>query len=215
MTARRRKLQLVVLAVGGLAMLCSLGDALNYSRVRLDRLIVEAMIIAVAVLVAEALITWWPTTRQTPAAQDEHEGGVGPGSPAIQALAESPSQHKDLPVRWLEFYTYVRIPLGIAMSLILCARTIALCYQDVGYVTLSVGLTLFDCALGSFLLVGLHRRRLWGWTLNWVVLAAEPVLRPIAQVDNALQYAIFLVGGILFWLIPNAIYFYKRKYLFL
>jgi hypothetical protein len=56
-------------------------------------------------------------------------------------------------------------------------------------------------------LVGLRRRRLWAWWLNWIVLVLL-AMRFLAIPGNPG----FIVGGA--WFLLNARYFYRRKLLF-
>lgn len=121
---------------------------------------------------------------------------------------------KGLPIRWLNFYVYVRIPLGILISVVSGLASFALYPDDPAVLLFVLGLTAFDLCLAIFLLIGLHRRRLWGWRLNWFVLVLEVLLRPLDKAEDATMYFAFLIAAALFWLLPNAIYFKKRRHLF-
>ena len=130
-------------------------------------------------------------------------------SPALDTKAE-----KALPIRWLNFYVYVRIPAGIVLSLPYALVAIAMYADDYTTGVRSLILTLFDVCVSVFLFIGLHRRRLWGWRLNWIVMVLEVLLRPLERAENAIMYFFFLAAGALFWFLPNAIYFKKRRCLF-
>ncbi len=126
---------------------------------------------------------------------------------------EAQLEEKGLPIQWLNFYVNVRIPLGIVVSVI-GLIVFALSANDPIAVIVTLILTAFDICLSIFLFIGLRRRRLWGWRLNWVVLVLEVLLRPLDEADDLTMYVVFLVAAALFWLLPNTIYFKKRRYLF-
>ena len=133
---------------------------------------------------------------------------------------------QELPTNWLNFYVGVRIPLGIGIAVI---RGMAASYAalfGVGAFAASAapevrafGLstlitTPFDICLAVLVFVGLRRRRLWGWWLNWFVLVLETLGRPLDMADNVTMYPVFLIAVALLWFLPNAIYFKKRRNLF-
>ena len=116
---------------------------------------------------------------------------------------------------WLNFYVYVRIPLGILLSLIQGIPAGFLAYPlQPSVVVFTLAFAVFDICLAIFLLIGLHRRRLWGWKLNWFVLVLEVFVRPIGKMDDAVVYFTIVTGLALVWFLPNAIYFKKRRHLF-
>jgi hypothetical protein len=100
---------------------------------------------------------------------------------------KEPEEEKGLPIRWLNFYVNVRLPLGILFSVI-GLIVFALSAND----TISLLVTLIDTGfsicLFIFLFIGLHRRRLWGWRLNWFVLVLEVMLRPLDKADDLTMY---------------------------
>jgi hypothetical protein len=75
-------------------------------------------------------------------------------------------------------------------------------------------ITWIDFAVANLLFIGLHRMTLWGWRLNWVVLALEVLLRPLDRAESLSHYLLFAIAGFFLWFIPNAIYFKKRRHLF-
>jgi len=141
--------------------------------------------------------------------------------PEIQSIIKEEAERrreaqlgeKGLSVRWLNFYVNVRIPLGIVVSVI-GLIVFALSANDTIALIVALIFTAFDICLSIFLFIGLRRRRLWGWRLNWFVLVLEVLLRPLDEADDLTMYVVFLVAAALFWLLPNAIYFKKRRYLF-
>ena len=126
---------------------------------------------------------------------------------------EAQVEEKGFSNRWLDFYVNVRIPLGIVVSVI-GLIVFALSVNDPIALLVTLIFTAFDICLSIFLFIGLHRRRLWGWRLNWFVLVLEVLLRPLDKADDLTMYVVFLVAAALFWFLPNAIYFKKRRCLF-
>jgi hypothetical protein len=76
-------------------------------------------------------------------------------------------------------------------------------------------------AIGLVVLaVGLHRRRLWAWRgiwyllgIDWLLFALSPVSPPISM--NPLDWWFLRFAGFgLAWVLPNFVYFKKRRALF-
>jgi len=130
--------------------------------------------------------------------------------PALEAESD-----KHLPIRWLNFYVDI-IPVGIVLSVVLVVYALAhgLYSDDPTSVPFILIFTALKVCLGVFLFVGLHRRRLWGWRLNWFVLVLVVLLGPLGRAEDSTTYFLFLIAVALLWLLPNAIYFKKRRYLF-
>lgn len=124
------------------------------------------------------------------------------------------AQDKRLGTAWLTFYVYGRLPLGILLTVAEYTSFRAL-YADEP-VTRSVGTVIvgFTLLLLVFLFIGLHLRKLWGWWLNWFVLVYDLVLRSFEKADDPAMFVGLLVVLGLIWLLPNAIYFGKRRCLF-
>ena len=122
--------------------------------------------------------------------------------------ASSKAEPEKLKTRWLRFWTYVYLPLS-------CLAILG--QEGNGIVFVVLGQIVFTI----FVFVGLKRRRKWGWWLNWGVIALHwkrtIEVGPIENyfnVENLLGLiAVFLLGGLI-WVLPNSIYFYKRRVLF-
>jgi hypothetical protein len=159
---------------------------------------------------------------------EEIGDACGGGTPATQQAesSEESEAERDLPINWLNFYVGVRIPVGIGIAVI---RGVAASYAALrgvgafgadatseirafGLSTLIV--TPFEVCVAICLFVGLRRRCLWGWWLNWCVLVLETLGRPLDMADDGTMYPVFLIAVALLWLLPNAIYFKKRSGLF-
>lgn len=114
---------------------------------------------------------------------------------------------QEIPIKWLNFYTYFRLPAGVVLGLIQ-----AFVIGESKVIFLSIILSL----LPIFVFIGLRNRRLWGWKLNWVLLGLEALAFPLQleQVDSISLYLVFIVLICLVWVLPNYIYFKKRRHLF-
>lgn len=171
------------------------------------------------------IITNYSTTQPPPLPKHEkEESAEKPEAPKPDSFASSeealfsdkpqkePITEMGMKVGWLNFYTYIRIPLSILLSIGYVIHTFLL--GNLNYSLLVSFITAIEIGFSIFLLIGLHKRRLWGWWLNWFSLVGEVLLGPLAKAKTAEEYYIYIVAAALFWLIPNAIYFMKRYKLF-
>ena len=115
-----------------------------------------------------------------------------------------------LPMQWFKFYTYVRIPLGILYVLFVAPFQIAQATSRT-VAAVIVAIAAVDVVLLLFLFFGLHRRRLWGWRLNWFVLALETLLFPLLGVRDVTSMITMFLVALALWFWPNATYFRERK----
>jgi len=108
-------------------------------------------------------------------------------------------------ILWFNFYVYFRIPFTIMIGIILLSLGGLVALFLVIYLTIFV-----------ILFWGLKKRRLWAWKMNFVVLILEAIIAAFGKFDGTIDsIVVIILGGGLFWLLPNWIYFKKRKYLFL
>ena len=142
-------------------------------------------------------------TQNCPDAKDEI--GIEP-----VALKKAGQSLDELSVKWLWFYTYIRIPLGI-LSMLASMPESGNLYDPRG---IERSIALSAIAFSVLLFIGLHKRKLWGWRLNWVSLGLEVFLVPLGRTENIVTYVIFVAALICVWFVPNAIYFEKRRHLF-
>jgi hypothetical protein len=113
-------------------------------------------------------------------------------------------------ISWLNFWTYFRLPAGLVLFGLyghLYARS------PLGIIYLAYFVVV------AATVVGLHERSLWGWKLNWVVLFGEWLLMPLRTIRFESQeffgsYSIMLVMLGIVWVLPNFIYFKKRRCVF-
>ena len=118
----------------------------------------------------------------------------------------------DLPVSWIKFYNYWLIPGAVFRNLVIIPFTQEIKYGIPSNTLFIIGLI---CSIPLFFLfIGLRKRRLWGWKLNWVILVAGVLLIPLDYAGTVIIYLIGVVFGLLVWFLPNYFYFKKRRPLF-
>lgn len=118
----------------------------------------------------------------------------------------------DLPLSWMEFYNYWLIPVAIFKNLVIIPLT-----QETKYGIPSDTLFIMGLIISIplvFLFIGLRKRRLWGWKLNWFILVAGVLLNPLNIAEDVIIYLAGVAFGFLVWFLPNYIYFKKRRRLF-
>jgi len=115
------------------------------------------------------------------------------------------------PMNWFCFYTYFQLPCGVI--------DILNEFDKMGKVSF-FGLGLIALIVAVF--IGLHKRKLWGWYLNWVLFAIGVLTKilfyPVGdlggtQFEKIGFFAGCLLAGLLYTL-ANVMYFWKRKVLF-
>ena len=114
-----------------------------------------------------------------------------------------------MPVKWYFFYTYVRLPLGIMLSIVLVF-------------TMKGGLELaMNGAAIAFeiaVLIGLLSFKEWGLNLNIILLLLEAYSRaaadPGGEVHRGTEFWVRMGILVVIWFVPNIIYFEKRRRLF-
>ena len=117
--------------------------------------------------------------------------------------------------KWLWFYTYIRLPLSILLSL-----NQLITAKDISFLVGLIGMGLIILLICNY--VGLSRRTAWGYKLNWYVLVIECLLFPFEPdlPPNYIELTPLLylaLAGLCFliWFYPNLIYFTKRRDLFI
>lgn len=154
-----------------------------------------------------------PTPSPPPTGSAHATGMDVPQQPSALAA----ELDKSLPIRWLNFYVYFRIPASIVLSVIYGLLIFALYSVDTTVALFALFALIFIAAyicLAVFLFVGLHRRRRWGWKLNWFLLGLDFLLGALGYPGRVIIH-FFSVGVLAFgWLLPNVIYFKKRRHLF-
>lgn len=113
-----------------------------------------------------------------------------------------------LGTKWLKFWNYFSLPVGG----ILCIFFI-FAFPEPKYVFGGLSYLHF------YLAYGLHRRQLWAWQLNWVMIVVTWIAGSIpdffaSAIDFWAKYfVVFLILGV-FWMWPNYVYWKKRRILF-
>lgn len=123
---------------------------------------------------------------------------------------------KELPIRWLFFYTYIVLPLKIITSPVNILadydRMVEAGYKASINPSAFIPIAFIDIFI-CFVIYGLHKKRLWGWICNWLFLG----LMIFSGYNPRISLGANIVAVILIFLIfflPNYFYFKKRKYLF-
>lgn len=113
--------------------------------------------------------------------------------------------------RWLTFWISTVLPAVVVFSWLRVAASGFADASDVSQVTVKSVLCLATSN-------GLWRRRRWAWYVNWVVMLGLPLMALLMYTNLALEsegVEVLVASGVLgAWLVPNAIYFYKREHLF-
>ncbi len=150
-----------------------------------------------------------PPAAQAPASRGTGEPaelrhtpyGIGGAVGASAAVAPR------LRTAWLDLYTWAGI--------LVCGMTII-----IAFLPIDVKNTPFEiaCAIISIVpLIALKRRSYLGWLANWLVLSLITAWLVVPTVAELGWRPGAVIGGIglgLFWFVPNAVYFGKRRCLF-
>jgi len=146
-----------------------------------------------------------------------------PPSPPTQAIppaittAQPPISSKQLGTKWFTFWAYINLPimggLGVLVAIVLATKIFWL------------GAAFFViCAPYLAAAYGLHKRKAWGWRLNWLTIAINCIN---GLVPNSLdtfgdpitsrvlaEVAVRAVVVSAIWVLPNIIYWRKRRFMF-
>ena len=133
---------------------------------------------------------------------------------------------RDLPVNWLRFWIWFRLPVGAVVTplLILAPTGPRSVMEPMEPIAAVIGLGL-GVVIAVFLIVvavGLHKRRLWAWKTNWGLIFGEAVLLPLTGANKAtgpfegiVLYIVLLGFAVAVWVLPNLVYFRKRRHMFI
>lgn len=138
--------------------------------------------------------------------------GVLPAQPS-----SSSNPLRPLGVKWLIYWAYIHLPftglIGVGIGVLLATQTVWL-----GAIVIAI------CAPYLAASVGIYKRAMWGWWLNWLTIAlnsvnglvpnsyktfGDPVTSEVAG-----EFAIRLLFVSIIWILPNVIYWRKRRHLF-
>lgn len=119
-----------------------------------------------------------------------------------------------LKTKWLSFWNYFCLPIYGIINIY-----IALTSPDIifGFITIILAIVQLSTAWG------LHYRRMWAWRLNWIALLINyyggvTLPRFIKHIygyeEPGTQLTLRIIFGALIWILPNIIYWKKRKNLF-
>lgn len=153
-----------------------------------------------------------PRVAPIPIETTTHESVTEGSSNNLAKTAPESLPPTDMPMQWFKFYAYISIPLGLLISLILI-------FTLSGF---AGWITFVNIILLGALFYGLYHRKLWAWYLNFPILIIEGFSKAFnttrrGAVDydftDGVGWVIFIVVTLV-WVIPNWIYFAKRKHLF-
>ena len=113
-------------------------------------------------------------------------------------------------LKWFKFYVYFRIPFYILSLIFVFFSDLELIQSNFVYLSLLILIIGFYV----FLFIGMYRKRMWGWHLNWFALILDVLSNPINRSKNTSEYLIAIIITGLVWFWPNLVYFNKRKFLF-
>jgi hypothetical protein len=125
---------------------------------------------------------------------------------------------------WFNIYTYFYLPLTIiSFVLILFNITVIHIYNFsmnassyLGYlprwVIILVALSII--VLNSGIVVGFVKRKLLAWKLNFISLVLLPLLSSLSTYKGISNYIAYILIGMIMWILPNVLYFLRRKELF-
>lgn len=115
---------------------------------------------------------------------------------------------------WYRFWTYLCLPGSALLGVVLAFQRFN------SQPALSIFLLVIS-ALYAVIALGLHKETSWGWWANWLPITINLLTFSIpssvfltGQLPASSTFASKLLIGAVIWLIPNVIYWKKRKYIF-
>lgn len=122
-----------------------------------------------------------------------------------------------LPINWYKFFTYFRLPIGIALGIFSLA---SYNYSSFVYNKIALGNFLINIAIIIFAgiaLYMLHTKNKESMVFVVIQLIVECIsicTNSVYYSNNILSSIISLIFIVIIWFIPNYIYFNKRRKLF-
>lgn len=168
------------------------------------------------------------STIRSSSSEEIFQDNIERQSPAIQTNDNSEANTNPLTIgmKWFRFWVYFCLPFSaVATTLGLIVIGIDMRKyvhrDDTVFATVMLGLVGLQAIIPLFIFYGLFHKRLWGWWLNCICLVVISSLWSISGIDNYVGHPWFLwllFGSLLViwitWIIPNLIYWRKRKFLF-
>ena len=111
------------------------------------------------------------------------------------------------PTKWLTFYNYLWIPINALVGFFLA---LGMFESNLGIAIFLLVFSILQCLV----VYGLHIRKLWAWKWNWVILIATYCFALIPTQATAAEFIGRLLGATIIWMVPNYIYWKRRKHLF-
>jgi hypothetical protein len=132
----------------------------------------------------------------------------------LEALTSD--QAAPISTKWLNFWTYVHLPLGVVIGVPLALSRARSALDLLGTIIFEIPIIW----LATATVFGLHKRKLSAWQLNWLCLLADVIgfsfarVGKVAGTEKTATFVSALLMYSLIWGIPNYIYFKKRRVLF-
>lgn len=116
-----------------------------------------------------------------------------------------------LGTKWLKFWNYFCLPFGGILGLLL-GLLILFKAPVFGFIMISI--SYFQLVVAD----GLHRKKLWAWRWNWVLIISTYISMAIPSprygTHSKEEVIIVTILGGLIWMWPNYVYWKKRIALF-
>lgn len=144
--------------------------------------------------------------------------GLSGNNPAgLETAPNAASVKSPIGIKWLIYWAYIHLPftgiIGVGIGLFLVNQIAWL-----GFIVIAI------CAPYLAASIGIYKRKAWGWWLNWLTIALnsvnglvpnsyETIGDPITS-QVAGEFAVRLFFVLIIWILPNFIYWRKRRHLF-
>ena len=123
-----------------------------------------------------------------------------------------------LPMNWYKFFTYFRLPIGIALgtfSLLFGYNYSLFLYNKIAFGIYLINLALFIiCCVTLYMLHIKNKNAMFAVSLQLIVECISISLNSIQYSHNIFSIIISFIFIIAIWFVPNYIYFKKRKQIF-
>lgn len=123
----------------------------------------------------------------------------------VYAVKRAQKDHSNLGMAWYSFYTNVRLPLSLVFEIIYLINLKTVTQFLFIFVVMALQITT---------IIGLSKKKYWGWNVNLFLLFIECIAAPFITGKNPAQIIVKLLIMTFFWFIPNYVYFKKRLNLF-
>jgi hypothetical protein len=119
-----------------------------------------------------------------------------------------------LKTKWLSIWNYICLPLNGIINIYIVLTSPEILF---GFIATILAIVQLSTAWG------LHYRKMWAWRLNWIALLINYfcgvtlprlIKHSYGYEEPGTQLVLRIIFGALIWILPNIIYWEKRKNLF-